>query len=75
VLPRIGASITRYRTAVLNTFELLGSYTPTRADAIARARDKLRAHQLPAAQGIGMPATVFGDNPERIRSEAAFAPL
>ena len=64
VIPRIGASITRYGVAVLHQFELMGSYTPNPSDAIARARDKLRAHQLLAAQGIGMPATVFGDNPD-----------
>ncbi len=64
VLPRIGASITRYGAAVLHQFELMGSYTPNTADAIARARDKLRAHQLLGAQGIGMPTTVFGDNPD-----------
>ena len=64
VIPRIGASITRYGTAVLRQFELIGSYTPNPSDAILRARDKLRAHQLLAAQGIGMPITVFGDNPD-----------
>jgi ribosomal protein S6--L-glutamate ligase len=64
VVPRIGASITRYGSAVLRQFELMGSYTPNPSDAIARARDKLRAHQLLAAEGIGMPATVFGDNPD-----------
>ena len=64
VIPRIGASITRYGTAVLRQFELMGSYTPNPSDAILRARDKLRAHQLLAAQGIGMPITVFGDNPD-----------
>lgn len=64
VIPRIGASITRYGTAVLRQFELMGSYTPNPSDAIARARDKLRAHQLLAAHGIGLPATVFGDNPD-----------
>ena len=64
VIPRIGASITRYGTAVLRQFELMGSYTPNPSDAILRARDKLRAHQLLAAQGIGLPATVFGDNPD-----------
>ena len=64
VIPRIGASITRYGTAVLRQFELMGSYTPNPSDAILRARDKLRAHQLMAAQGIGMPITVFGDNPD-----------
>ena len=64
VIPRIGASVTRYGTAVLRQFELMGSYTPNPSDAILRARDKLRAHQLLAAQGIGMPITVFGDNPD-----------
>jgi len=64
VIPRIGASITRYGTAVLRQFELMGSHTPNPSDAILRARDKLRAHQLLAAQGIGMPITVFGDNPD-----------
>ena len=64
VVPRIGASITRYGTAVLRQFELMGSRTPNPSDAILRARDKLRAHQLLAAQGIGMPVTVFGDNPD-----------
>ena len=64
VIPRIGASVTRYGSAVLRQFELMGSYTPNPSDAIARARDKLRAHQLLAAQGIGLPVTVFGDNPD-----------
>ena len=64
VVPRIGASITRYGTAVLRQFELMGTYTPNSSEAIARARDKLRCHQLLAAEGIGLPATVFGDNPD-----------
>ena len=64
VIPRIGASVTRYGTAVLRQLELMGSFTPNSSDAILRARDKLRSHQLLAAQGIGMPATVFGDNPD-----------
>lgn len=64
VIPRIGASVTRYGTAVLRQFELMGTCTPNPSDAILRARDKLRAHQLLAAQGIRMPVTVFGDNPD-----------
>lgn len=64
VVPRIGTSITRYGCAVLRQFELMGSYTPNSAAAIARARDKLRCHQLLAANGIGLPVTVFGDNPD-----------
>ncbi|HEY5782926.1 MAG TPA: RimK family alpha-L-glutamate ligase, partial [Lysobacter sp.] len=45
-------------------FELMGSYTPNPSDAILRARDKLRCHQLLAAEAIGLPVTVFGDNPD-----------
>lgn len=64
VIPRIGASVTRYGTAVLRQFEHMGTRTPNPSDAILRARDKLRAHQLLAAEGIHMPVTVFGDNPD-----------
>lgn len=64
VLPRIGASVTFYGTAVLRQFEMMGSYTPNPSDAILRARDKLRSHQILAKAGIGLPTTVFGDNPD-----------
>ena len=64
IIPRIGASVTRYGTAVLRQFEMMGAYTPNSSDAILRARDKLRCHQMLAGQGIGLPATVFGDNPD-----------
>lgn len=64
VLPRVGASITRYGTAVLRQFEMMNVYTPNGSDAILRARDKLRCHQLLAKQNIGLPTTVFGDNPD-----------
>lgn len=64
VIPRIGASVTFYGTAVLRQFEVMGVYTPNPSDAILRARDKLRCHQLLAREGIGLPRTVFGDNPD-----------
>ena len=64
VVPRVGASVTRYGCAVLRQFELMGSYSPNSAAAIARARDKLRCHQVLAAEGIGLPVTVIGDNPD-----------
>ena len=64
VIPRIGASVTRYGTAVLRQMELMGAWSPNSSDAILRARDKLRCHQLLAGEGIGLPTTVFGDNPE-----------
>lgn len=64
VIPRIGASVTFYGTAVLRQFELMNVYTPNPSDAVLRARDKLRCHQMLAGQGIGLPVTVFGDNPD-----------
>jgi ribosomal protein S6--L-glutamate ligase len=64
VIPRIGASITFYGTAVLRQFEMMDVYTPNGSDAILRARDKLRCLQLLAGEGIGLPTTVFGDNPD-----------
>jgi len=64
VIPRIGASITFYGTAVLRQFEMMGVRTPNCADAILRARDKLHSLQLLAREGIGLPTTVFGDNPD-----------
>src|SRR6185312_10468987 len=64
VIPRVGASITFYGTAVLRQFEMMGVYTPNSSDAILRARDKLRCLQLLAREKIGLPATVFGDNPD-----------
>ena len=64
VIPRIGASVTFYGTAVLRQFEMMGVRTPNSSDAILRARDKLHALQLLARDGIGLPTTVFGDNPD-----------
>lgn len=64
VLPRIGASVSKYGTAVLRQFEMMGAYTPNPSDAILRARDKLRAHQILAREGIALPLTVYGDHPD-----------
>ncbi len=64
VIPRIGASVAFYGTAVLRQFEMMGVYTPSPSDAILRARDKLRSLQILAGGGIDLPATVFGDNPD-----------
>jgi ribosomal protein S6--L-glutamate ligase len=67
VIPRIGASITFYGTAVVRQFEMMGVYTPNDSDSILRARDKLRSLQLLAREGIDLPLTVFGDNPDDTR--------
>jgi ribosomal protein S6--L-glutamate ligase len=59
VIPRIGASVTFYATAVLRQFEMMGVYSLNESVAISRSRDKLRAMQLLSRKGIGMPVTGF----------------
>ena len=59
ILPRIGASITYFGTAVVRQFEQMDVYTPNTANGIANARDKLRATQILSRHNIGMPATAF----------------
>lgn len=59
IIPRIGASITFYGTAVVRQFEMMGTYCVNESVAISRARDKLRSMQLLARRGIGMPVTGF----------------
>ncbi|HTC26726.1 30S ribosomal protein S6--L-glutamate ligase [Dyella sp.] len=63
-IPRIGTSSTFYGTAVLRQLEMMGVYTPNSSDAVLRARDKLRCLQILSAEGLDMPVTVFGDNPD-----------
>ena len=64
VIPRIGTSITAYGTAVLRQFESLGTYCVNGSAGITASRDKLHAHQLLAARGIGMPRTAFAASPK-----------
>ncbi len=59
VIPRIGASVTFFGTAVLRQFEMMGVYCLNESVAVARSRDKLRSLQLLSRKGIGLPATVF----------------
>lgn len=59
VIPRIGASVTFFGTAVLRQFEMMGVYPANESVAISRSRDKLRSMQLLSRQGIGLPVTVF----------------
>ncbi len=67
VIPRIGASITAYGTAVLRQLEMLGVFTVNGSVAISRSRDKLRAVQLLSRKGIGLPITGFASSVEDLR--------
>jgi ribosomal protein S6--L-glutamate ligase len=64
IIPRIGASVTFYGSAVVRQFEMQGVYSLNESVAITRSRDKLRAHQLLARKGIGMPVTGFAHAPD-----------
>ncbi|TLS65691.1 30S ribosomal protein S6--L-glutamate ligase [Mariprofundus erugo] len=64
VIPRIGASVTFYGTAVLRQFEMMGVYPLNESVAISRSRDKLRSLQLLARKGIGLPVTGFARYPD-----------
>ncbi len=59
VIPRIGASVTFFGTAVVRQFEMMRIYCVNDSIAISRSRDKLRSLQLLARKGIGLPVTVF----------------
>lgn len=78
VIPRIGASVTFYGTAVLRQFEMMRVYPLNESVAISRSRDKLRSMQLLSRKGIGMPVTGFARNPDDIPDlikEVGGAPL
>lgn len=59
IIPRIASSFTRYGSAIVRQFETQGIFTTTTSIAIVRSRDKLRATQLLARAGIGIPKTIF----------------
>ena len=65
VIPRIGASVTFYGTAVLRQFEMQGVYPLNESVAIGRSRDKLRSMQLLARDGISLPVTTFAHDPKQ----------
>ncbi|MDP5253276.1 MULTISPECIES: 30S ribosomal protein S6--L-glutamate ligase [unclassified Vibrio] len=66
VIPRIGASITFYGTAVVRQFEMMGTFCVNESVAISRSRDKLRSLQLLSRKGIGLPRTGFAHHPDNI---------
>lgn len=59
IIPRIGASITYYGSAVLRQFEMMGVYSLNESTSITRSRDKLRSLQILSRSGIGLPVTSY----------------
>ncbi len=62
IIPRIGASVTFYGTAIVRQFEMMGVFSANESQAISRSRDKLRSMQILSREGIGMPITGFARN-------------
>lgn len=67
IIPRIGASVTFYGTAVLRQFEMMGAFPLNESVAISRSRDKLRSLQLLSRKGVGLPSTGFAHDPGDIQ--------
>ena len=59
VIPRIGASVTFYGTAVVRQFEMMKIFSAIESQALVRSRDKLRSLQLLARAGVALPKTIF----------------
>ncbi len=59
IIPRIGASITYYGSAILRQFEMMGVYALNDSMSITRSRDKLRALQILSRSGVGLPTTSY----------------
>ena len=59
VIPRIGASVTFFGTAVVRQFEMMKVFTAIESQALVRSRDKLRSLQILSRAGLGLPKTVF----------------
>ena len=59
VIPRIGASVTFYGTAVVRQFEMMKVFSALDSLAITRSRDKLRSLQILSRSGLKMPKTAF----------------
>lgn len=78
VIPRIGASVTFYGTAIVRQFEMMGVYSVNESVAITRSRDKLRSLQLLSRKKIGIPVTAFANSPDDVPGlirEVGGAPL
>lgn len=78
IIPRIGASVSFYGTAVVRQFEMMGTYCVNESVAISRSRDKLRSTQLLSRKGVGIPVTAFANSPDDVNGlirEVGGAPL
>lgn len=78
IIPRIGASVTFYGSAVVRQFEMMKVFTAVESQALIRSRDKLRSLQILSRAGLGLPKTVFtnySSNNEEILQAVGGAPV
>ncbi len=59
IIPRIGASVTFYGSAVVRQFEMMKVFSVVDSQALLRSRDKLSSLQILARANLGLPKTVF----------------
>jgi ribosomal protein S6--L-glutamate ligase len=59
ILPRIGASITYFGTAVVRQCEQMDIFSANSSTGIANSRDKLRSLQVLSRHRVGIPQTTF----------------
>lgn len=64
IIPRIGASVTTYGSAVIRHFDIVGVPSILTSSALIRSRDKLRSFQLLSRSGIAIPKSVFARHPK-----------
>lgn len=65
IIPRIGASVTFYGSAVLRQFEMMGVFSLNDSVSINRSRDKLRSLQIMSRKKIPMPITGFSHSAKK----------
>jgi ribosomal protein S6--L-glutamate ligase len=67
VIPRIGASITFYGTAVARQLEMMGVYLVNSSNGITCSRDKLHCFQALSLNNVPLPHTGFAYTPDDIQ--------
>ena len=67
IIPRIGATVTSYGTAVVRQFEMMDCYCVNPANAILNSRDKLKSLQILARKMISLPDTGFASHTKDIQ--------
>jgi ribosomal protein S6--L-glutamate ligase len=78
IIPRIGASVTFYGTAVVRQFEMMHVFSAVESQALVRSRDKLRSMQILSRAGLGLPKTVFSNyskDVDKILAEVGGTPV